>query len=137
MNNFLIPLTQFTEEVGATRVIPGSHRWDDLEAVGSPEDTLPAVMNPGDALFISGNVVHGGGANKTENFWRRAIAFSFVSNCLTPEEAMPLLTSKDLARSLSKRGQQMIGYRSQPLANGGSSWLADMRELADTILVEN
>ncbi|MCW2757997.1 MAG: phytanoyl-CoA dioxygenase (PhyH)-like protein, partial [Nocardioidaceae bacterium] len=48
MVNFLIALTDFTEENGATRVIPGSNTWDDYEDRGTPEATIPAEMKAGD-----------------------------------------------------------------------------------------
>ena len=57
--NFLIALTDFTEENGATRVIPGSHFWEDYSDLGSPEQTVPAIMKAGDAVIMSGKTVHG------------------------------------------------------------------------------
>jgi len=35
--NFLIALTDFTEENGATRIIPGSYMWEDYSNIGSPD----------------------------------------------------------------------------------------------------
>src|ERR1700761_2406536 len=75
--NFLIALTPFTEVNGATRVIPRSNKWADFADVGSPEDTIPAEMHPGDALLITGKTVHGGGANRTRDEKRRGLAFTF------------------------------------------------------------
>lgn len=69
--NFLIAFTDFTEENGATRVIPGSNHWDDFEDRGTPEQTVPAEMQAGDALFFSGKTAHGGGANRSANEYRR------------------------------------------------------------------
>ena len=73
MVNFLIALTDFTEENGATRVIPGSNDWDDYEDRGTPEMTIPAEMKAGDVIFFNGKVSHGGGANVTENERRRGL----------------------------------------------------------------
>ncbi|OOQ89675.1 Protein involved in biosynthesis of mitomycin antibiotics or polyketide fumonisin [Penicillium brasilianum] len=61
INNFLIALTEYKEGYGATRVIPGSHLWEDFDDLGSIAQTVPAEMEAGDALWICGNVVHGGG----------------------------------------------------------------------------
>jgi ectoine hydroxylase-related dioxygenase (phytanoyl-CoA dioxygenase family) len=129
--NFLIAFTDFTEENGATRVIPGSNHWDDFEDRGTPEDTIPAIMDAGDALFFSGKVSHGGGANKTTDQYRRAVAFALNPGFLTGEEAYPFLVDRELARTLSPRVQRLLGFRSQyPTASAGL-WQVDYAELAE------
>jgi ectoine hydroxylase-related dioxygenase (phytanoyl-CoA dioxygenase family) len=129
--NFLIAFTDFTEENGATRVIPGSNHWDDFEDRGTPEDTVPAVMNAGDALFFSGKVVHGGGANKTTSEYRRAVAFAFNPGFLTGEEAYPFLVDLEIAKTLSPRVQRMLGFRSQYPTGSAGLWQVDYAELGD------
>jgi ectoine hydroxylase-related dioxygenase (phytanoyl-CoA dioxygenase family) len=129
--NFLIAFTDFTEENGATRVIPGSNHWDDFEDRGTPEDTVPAVMNAGDALFFSGKVVHGGGANKTANEYRRAVAFAFNPGFLTGEEAYPFLVDMEIAKTLSPRVQRMLGFRSQYPTGSAGLWQVDYAELGE------
>ncbi|KAK7889936.1 hypothetical protein LTR67_008400 [Exophiala xenobiotica] len=103
--NFLIALTEFTEENGATRVIPGSHKWEDFTDLGAEEDTLPALMQPGDCFFMSGKTVHGGGANKTASEARRGLALAISASYLTPEEAYTFQIDIELARTMSKRAQ--------------------------------
>ncbi|MFC9767198.1 phytanoyl-CoA dioxygenase family protein [Rhodococcus jostii] len=112
MCNFLIALTDFTEENGATRVIPGSHKWPDFNDRGTPEQTIPATMKAGDALFFSGKLAHGGGANVTSDVRRRGVAFTFNPGYLVPEEAYPHVIDLELARTLSPRVQQLLGFRS-------------------------
>ncbi|KAF2160550.1 hypothetical protein M409DRAFT_70308 [Zasmidium cellare ATCC 36951] len=129
--NFLIATTRFTDENGGTRVIPGSHLWEDFNVKAKQEDTIPADMEPGDCLFISGKTVHGGGANNTTNELRRAVAFSFGSGYLTPEEAYPFQVSKSVAKTMSKRAQKSIGFRSQYPRLAGGLWMHDFGELAD------
>ncbi|KAI1340807.1 phytanoyl-CoA dioxygenase [Xylariaceae sp. FL0016] len=123
--NFVVALSEFTDANGATRVIPGSHKWEDFEQNGEPEDTIPAEMDVGDACFISGKVVHGGGANITKDSTRRAITLVFQCSYLTPEEAYPFNVTKEVARTLSPRGQRMIGFRSQFLKNSPGVWKRD------------
>lgn len=137
MVNFLTALTEFTEENGATRVIPGSHLWEDFEDYGRPEDTIPALMKAGDALFINGKVSHGGGANKTSDFYRRGIAFNFQCSFLTPEEAYPFITSMETVRQLSPRAQKMIGFRSQFPKDSLGLWQSDYSELADFLKLDS
>ena len=83
--NTLFPFTPFTDAVGATRVVPGSHRWNERERRPDPAETLPAVMSPGDVLFYSGYTFHGGGQNRSEDLWRYAVQMSYNPGWLTPE----------------------------------------------------
>lgn len=127
--NFVVALTEFSDENGATRVIPGSHKWNDFQENGNPEDTIPAEMEAGDACFITGKVVHGGGANRTKDFTRRGITLVFQCSYLTPEEAYPFLVDKELAKTLSPRSQRMIGFRSQFLKDSPGVWKRDYSEM--------
>jgi ectoine hydroxylase-related dioxygenase (phytanoyl-CoA dioxygenase family) len=131
--NFLIALTDFTEENGATRVIPGSHLWPDYSSMGAPEQTLPARMKAGDVFFMSGKTVHGGGANRTANVKRRGLALAFSCSYLTPEESYPFMINVETAKSMSQRAQQAIGFRSQYPKNSGGLWQIDYGEIAGKI----
>jgi ectoine hydroxylase-related dioxygenase (phytanoyl-CoA dioxygenase family) len=129
--NFLIAFTDFTEENGATRVIPGSNHWDDFEDRGTPQDTIPAVMDAGDALFFSGKTVHGGGANRTEDEYRRAVAFALNPGFLTGEEAFAFTVDRETVTSLSPRVQRILGFRSQYPIGSPGLWQVDYADLGD------
>jgi ectoine hydroxylase-related dioxygenase (phytanoyl-CoA dioxygenase family) len=131
MVNFLIALTDFTEENGATRVIPGSNDWDDYEDRGTPEMTIPAEMKAGDVIFFNGKVSHGGGANVTDNELRRGLTIPLQPSFLTPEEAYPLLVDLELARTLSPRVQKLLGFRSQYPKGSPGLWQNNYEEIAD------
>jgi ectoine hydroxylase-related dioxygenase (phytanoyl-CoA dioxygenase family) len=126
--NFLVALSEFRDENGATRIIPGSHKWKDLGENGTLEDTIPAEMEPGDACFITGKVVHGGGANITKDSLRRCIALVFQCSYLTPEEAYPFMVDKEIAKTLTPRGQRMIGFRNQFLKDSPGVWKREYGE---------
>lgn len=129
--NFLIALTDFTEENGATRVIPGSNRWPDFTDYGTPEQTIPAEMKAGDVLLISGKTVHSGGANVTTDQYRRAVSFAFNPGFLTGEEAYPFLINGEMAKTLPERVQRILGFRSQYPTGSPGLWQVDYHELAD------
>ncbi len=124
----MIALDEVTEEIGATRVIPGSHHWQDIRDRGTPEMTVPAELSPGDALVYSGKVLHGGGANRSRDRWRLAMHLSFLVGWLTPEESSPLDYSDAELAERSPRVQRLLGHRSysprpQP---GGGLWLRNV-----------
>lgn len=129
----MIPLDDIDEAVGATRVIPGSHLWENADDIGTQKQTVAAEMRVGDALLYSGKLVHGGGANITTDRWRKAMHLSFVVGWLTPEEASPIdYTSEELA-PYSDRVKRLLGHlsydpRPQP---GGGLWLRHVREIED------
>jgi ectoine hydroxylase-related dioxygenase (phytanoyl-CoA dioxygenase family) len=118
--------------MGATRVIPGSHKWDDFEDRGDPAQTVAAVMEKGDAMLFSGKLLHGAGENRS-NRPRRAMTLAFCPGWLVPEEAYPFVVPMEIARTLSPRAQQLTGFRSfhNGKLGGGSLWQVDYLELAD------
>lgn len=131
--NSLLALTDVTEEIGATRVIPGSHLWENLSDHGTPDQTIPAEMNAGDMLFYNGKMAHGGGANTTDDRSRRVMATSFAISFLMSEEAWPFAVSLDEVRHYPKLLQGYMGFRSisyrgeQP----GFLWRVDTRPLEE------
>ena len=130
--NFIIALKEFSEEVGATRVIPGSHKWEDFRDLGSQEQTIAAEMRPGSALLTSCKCVHGGGANVTQDRTRRGLALAYNLGWLVPEEAYAFTVPMELARTLSPRAQQLIGFRSfhNESHHGATLWGVNYQELA-------
>jgi ectoine hydroxylase-related dioxygenase (phytanoyl-CoA dioxygenase family) len=73
----MIALEDMTEELGGTRVIPGSHLWEDIDRAGEPAQTVATEMPAGSGMIYSGKVIHGGGANRTKDRWRFAMHISF------------------------------------------------------------
>lgn len=102
-------LTEFTEENGATRVVPGSHRGGD-EALGHPEWTEPATMPVGSVLLYSGRTVHGGGANRSDAV-RWGLNADYVLGWLRQEENQYLSVPPDVARTLPQRVRELAGYQ--------------------------
>jgi hypothetical protein len=129
--NLIVALTEFTKENGATRIIPGSNEWDDYDDRGSPEASIPVLMDAGDAVFYSGKVLHGGGANVTSDQFRRGITSPMQPAFLTPEEAYPFLVPLDVVRGLSPRTQRILGFRSVYPKGSPGLWQHNYADIAD------
>jgi len=131
----MIALTDFTAANGATQVVAGSHLWDDYERDATPDEIVQAVMPAGSALLYSGRLVHGAGANATDDQWRFGLHTSFVLGQLTPEEAHTVTVPWDIAQTFSERVQHMLGYYSHRVSfpDFPSLWTADYREVRDSL----
>jgi len=108
----IVALTDFTAENGATRIVPGSHRWSDESRRATKEEVCQAIMPAGSVLIISGNVLHGAGDNTTLAEWRRGIQLGFTLGWLRTEEAHHLQIPLDVAARLPVRAQRLLGFRS-------------------------
>ncbi|MDA8848238.1 phytanoyl-CoA dioxygenase family protein [bacterium] len=118
----------FTAANGATRVVPGSHLWDDYTQAPTADQVAIAEMNAGDGLIYSGRVIHNGGANTTTSDWRLGLHVSFVLGWLTPEEALPLATPWSAASAMSERAQRLLGWKSY--GERSRLWTVDYEEIS-------
>jgi ectoine hydroxylase-related dioxygenase (phytanoyl-CoA dioxygenase family) len=110
--NTMWALDDFTEENGATRFVPGSHRWtDDLPDASTP--TVAAEMPAGSVAFYNGSVWHGGGANRTDRP-RLGVILEYVAGWLRPQENHLLAVPRDVAVTLPERLQELLGYNVHP-----------------------
>lgn len=110
--NFLCALTPFREVNGATRVIPRSHlSMADLSTFNEQTESVAVEMEPGEAVFFSGRLIHRGGANRTEEV-RWALTIHLCRNGLNTQEAHPLTIPKEIAETMTYRAQAMFGFRS-------------------------
>ncbi len=127
-------LGDFTGAHGATRLVPGSHLWDDYDRVAAPEEFAVAEMAPGDGLIYSGRVIHNGGANATADSWRLGLHVSFVLGWLTPEEALPISVPWSAAKEMSDRAQRLLGWKSY--GTRSRLWTVDYEEISVALDVE-
>lgn len=123
-------ITEFTAEVGATRVVPGSHRWEDYARMPEPHEICQAVMPEGAGMVYTGRVLHGGGANVTADRFRYGLHLSYVLGWLTPEEAGPLGTPWEDVRDLSEQAQRLLGWRCSPSKGTAARlWTVDYEDV--------
>ncbi len=126
--NTLWAITDFTEENGATRVIPGSNLFDDKLKFQS-EDTVPAEMRKGSVLLYSGSVYHGGGANRS-TATRIGLNITYNVSWLRQEENQYLSVPLEIARTLPVELLRLIGYQRGAYALG---YVDDLRDPIEVV----
>lgn len=107
--NVMWALDDFTEENGATRVWPGSHR-DHLERNMDEQNSLKAIMPRGSAMLYLGKTTHAAGTNNSQ-LDRRGIIISYCLGWLRTYENMFLTYPPDVTKLLPKELQGLLGYR--------------------------
>lgn len=106
----IFALSDFTAENGATRVVPGSHLWAP-EREARPEEIVQAEMPAGSALVYLGIAMHGGGANRTADQYRRGMFLGYMVGWLRTEENMFLTVPLEQAKAMPRRVQELLGYK--------------------------
>lgn len=123
----IVAVDAFTEDNGATTILPGSHLWDDDQAgaqyafqPGAREmqqelahKAVPAVMPAGACLVFAGTLLHGGGAN-TSSASRLAFSNQYCQPWARPQENFFLGVPVDVARQMPPRLQALLGYSIHP-----------------------
>ncbi len=107
--NILWAMSDYTEDMGATRVVPGS-QYAGRDKTYGQSDSLPAVMKRGSALFYTGKIYHGSGANISDRL-RQGINITYAVGWLRQEENQYLTTPLELARTLPDELLRVMGYR--------------------------
>lgn len=102
----------FTEDNGATVIVPGSHTWGD-DPVPEPVDAIPAVMPQGSVVVFLGTTWHGGGANQSKDA-RFAITHQYCEGYLRQQANYFLELSKDTLRAMSPQMRALVGYSIYP-----------------------
>ena len=102
-------LDDFTEENGATRVVPGSHLQSDFEVqADTPVDQ--AVMPRGSVLYYLGSTHHGGGANRSAAP-RSGLINTYSLGWLRQEENHYLAIPREIADSYPEPVRRLMGYQ--------------------------
>lgn len=106
-------IDEFTDDNGATVVIPGSHRWPDGRTPVNADPHHSAVMSAGSCVLFLGTLWHGGGANRSAAP-RLAVTAQYCQPWLRTQEAFTLSTGADVVREVSEDIRQMLGYSVHP-----------------------
>lgn len=130
--NAFFMIDEFTEDNGATRIIPGSHLWDFEQAsvvhegIGvagkgtgeNPTGTIPATGPAGTCMVFEGRLVHGAGANATTDRTRLAVSSYYCRPWIRPFTNAFLSTPDDVMESFSPELRAQLGYSTWGLSGG-------------------
>lgn len=108
----IFALDDFTEENGATQLIPKSHLWGERKPA-KDDKVISAVMPKGSAIFYGGTFWHGGGAN-TSDKPRMALTAQYCEPWLRQQENLMMAIPKDIVRNLDPKLQSLLGYSILP-----------------------
>lgn len=110
--NTMWALDDFTEDNGATLIVPGSHRTAPTE-MPPIDDAIKATMPAGSVMFYVGTVWHGGGANHTPER-RLGLILEYAASWLRAQENHVTAVPVDVMRTLDPRLQELLGYNIYP-----------------------
>jgi len=107
--NAIWALSDFRSDNGATRIIPGSHKFDSSPEYGKEYDAETATMRAGSVMLFDSALWHGGGANASDE---RRFAFScaYCWGWMRQQENLQLGISRETAKRFPRRLQELCGY---------------------------
>lgn len=116
--NVMVALDNFTEANGATRLVPGSHRWAENPPLATTADidaavhydSIGAEMDRGSVCFISGSTYHGAGANHT-NTARHGMTLAYCAPWVRAQENFLVSVSQERAAGFNPELQALMGYQ--------------------------
>jgi ectoine hydroxylase-related dioxygenase (phytanoyl-CoA dioxygenase family) len=134
---------------GATQIIPGSHVWaeqnlpggntlstfgdkrvrDIDDDPGARTDSITMSMKPGSLMLAKGTLWHRGGANRSDRP-RMIITPQYCPGWTRQLENMALAVPPEIAATLPRRAQELIGYSIHPPFMGYVNGMHPSRVLA-------
>lgn len=99
----------FTEENGATRVVPGSHRRPDAS---SNEPKTALVAPAGSLIAFDARLIHGAGENRSQSIRRAGFTF-YLRHWLKPQTDHKRSTNPALVETLSPTLVRLLGFQRQ------------------------
>jgi len=107
--NAIWALSDFRQDNGATRILPGSHKYDCSPEYGKEYDAVTATMPAGSVMLFDSALWHGGGAN-TSHSRRFALSCAYCWGWMRQQENLQLGIPLKTARRFPRRLQELCGY---------------------------
>ncbi len=111
--NVIYMLDDFTEENGATLVVPGSHRrpFSDLTAETFAAEAVSATGTAGSALVMESRIFHSIGINRTQDVVRHGILAAYCAPFLRPQENWTFSTPTELVEQATPELRELLGFK--------------------------
>ena len=107
--NTIWALTDFNDDNGATRIVPGSHKAGASPEYGKEHASVACEMARGSVLVWHGSLWHGGGANRSKER-RVGVAMNYCAGFIRQQENQQLGIPRETARGFSPRLRELVGY---------------------------
>lgn len=104
-------LDDFTEEVGATRYVPGSHLLGRNPLPGEEYETVSVEAPAGALLVMDGRLWHQSGINRSAGTHRAALFGYYIRSWIRPQINWNAMLDPDVAASMSPELLDLLGYR--------------------------
>lgn len=113
--NTMWALSGFTDENGATRLVPGSNRWSEeplstADSEPPQHETIPLEMPAGSVGFVLGTTYHGAGANRSSQE-RQALTINYCSGAVRQQENYMLSVHPARLLTFPSVLQDLLGFR--------------------------
>ncbi len=108
--NTMWALSDFTEETGATRVVPGSNTWDHDPDYKTAYETIGLEMAAGGIAFVVGTCFHGAGANRSDRD-RVALTINYCNGSMRQQENLMLGVSPGRMMTFAPELQDILGFK--------------------------
>ena len=102
--------TDFTDENGATRIVPGSHKFDHEPRKGEQIEHIPAEMKAGSVLVVNGGTWHCGGGNTSKDEWRLGISVQYCQGYLRQQQNQYYSLAPNDVRAMPQRLAALCGF---------------------------
>ena len=108
--NTMWAIDDFTEENGATRVVPGSNNFDRDPEFQAHYESIPLEMPAGSIAFVLGNCYHGAGEN-TSGTDRAGLTINYCNGSMRQQENLMLSIHPARLMDFSRELQDILGFK--------------------------
>jgi ectoine hydroxylase-related dioxygenase (phytanoyl-CoA dioxygenase family) len=119
--NIMWMLDEFTADNGATRIVPGSHRFDRGPDWLTDPEPVPVCAPAGTAMIFDGRLWHQTGANTTADERRHGILAYYCRPWMRTQEIFFVSLEPEVLERATPKMRQLLGwdnYLSLGMVNG-------------------
>lgn len=114
-------LSEYEEDMGATRVLLGQHEHNNAFSMRSEEghiETIPMILKPGDAAFWTNRVYHGQGEAISEKP-RYSVSTMYSIDFVKTIDSFPLIIHSDVAEQLDEDARRLYNFTTEGYGGTG------------------